>query len=543
MIASKSSGINVARSSKHLVTIAAFTLIMACSKEAKHGRNEVPAVPVVAQAKTGDTGTSDKSQEEQKSPPVLIPDEATRSHDLSDPSLAVYLTPPSQNTIDVPRAKGIRAELAGKGIVPLLNSDFRMHSDAKVALGKMLFSDRILSGNMTVSCASCHVAWRGTGDGTSLMNDVGVKGLFSRIDHPASEYFLPRNSPPLFNRGHRAFQALFLDGRVEVAAGFPSGFKTPAGAALPEGLESVMAAQALFPLLSREEMLGDIKDNGLAAQFTTAPAIWGALMNRVRKNAEYMQMLRSAYPGVSDNQFGIQHVANAIAAFEDQGFRADNSAFDKFMKGDDQAMTTTAALGAQLFYGRAQCSTCHAGSLQSDQKYHAIAVPQIGVGKGHGATKREDYGRNGVTSVNGDRYKFKTPSLRNVYISGPWGHDGAFTVLRDYVRHYVSPAKNMVAWDSSQVVLRANAWPTGFFDAQLNQAVRQRVVDANEFPGVQLSDQDIEWLVEFMGTLTDRTYLERDVVAKRVPSGMLDFLGVYGLRSDWFEQLRVLPWL
>lgn len=528
-------------SAKYPLTIATFILVAACSK-AEIVKKPI-VIPVGQQPKSGDVETSEAPAADQKSPPTIIPDAATRANDLVDPSVAVFLETPAPAAINTQTSQSIRTELAGKGIVPIPSSDYRTHLPAKVALGKMLFNDRILSGNMTVSCASCHVVWRGLGDGTSLMNDVGVKGLFSHIDHPTNENFLPRNSPAIFNHGHKSFDKLFVDGRVEAGAGFPSGFKTPAGAALPEGLDSVLAAQALFPLLSREEMLGDKKDNGLAATFTTETAIWNALMNRLRKNAEYMQMFRAAYPGVPDANFAIQHVGNAIGAFEDQGFRADDSAFDKFMKGNDQAMTRTAVLGAQIFYGRAQCSTCHAGPLQSDQKFHAIAVPQFGIGKGHGVSMREDLGRFGVTGIEADRFKFRTPSLRNVYISGPWGHDGAFTNLRDYVRHYVAPVQNLATWNSSQVVLRAKAWPAGFFEPQLNLAMRKAVTDANEFPGVQLSEQDIDWLVEFMGTLTDRSFLDRDVVANRVPSGMVDFLGIYGLRSDWFEQLRPIPWL
>lgn len=519
---------------------ATILLTMACSN---HDKVKPPVAIAPGAVDSEASSENGKPAADQMSPPTIYPDAVTRGNDLIDNSIASFLNPPAPAAISPQTSQTIRAELAGKGIVPLKNEDYRVHLAAKVSLGKMLFNDRILSGNMTVSCASCHVVWRGLSDGTSLMNDVGVKGLFSHIDHPTNENFLPRNSPSIFNHGHKSFDKFFHDGRVEAAAGFPSGVKTPAGAALPEGLDSALAAQSLFPLLSREEMLGDKKDNGLAARFSTEAQIWNALMTRLKKNAEYMQMFKAAYPGVADADFGIQHVGNAIAAFEEQEFRADNSAFDKFMKGNDQAMTRTAVLGAQLFYGRAQCSTCHAGSLQTDQQFHAISVPQFGIGKGQGVSKREDHGRFGVTGIESDRMKFRTPSLRNVYISGPWGHDGAFTVLKDYVRHYVAPVKNAATWNSSQVVLRANAWPAGFFEPHQNEVTRKAVTDANEFPGVELSEEDIDWLVEFMGTLTDRSYIDRDVVPSQVPSGMRDFLGVYGLRRDWFELLRPIPWL
>ncbi len=493
--------------------------------------------------KSSNIENNDKTEDDKTKLPSINPDAATLRNDLIDPSVAGFLAAPTTTTVNPSFSQTVRRELAAKGITPLVESDFRKHSAEKVQLGRMLFYDRILSGNMTVSCASCHVVWRGTSDGTSLMNDVGAKGLFARIDQPKVQNLLPRNTPPLFNRGHNSFTRLFWDGRVEPQAGMPSGFRTPANGDLPEGLDSVAAAQALFPLTSPEEMLGTVTDNGIAARFTAPKDIWNALMLRIKNNTQYMQMLRSAYPGLSDDQFGIQHIGNALAAFQDQNFRADASPFDRFLKGDDAMMTTTALQGAQIFYGRAQCSTCHAGTLQSDQQFHSIAVPQFGIGKGHGSSLREDYGRGGITNLAADRYKFRTPSLRNVFLSGPWGHDGAFTSLSEYVRHYGAPAQSMVAWNAGQIILRVNQWPQGFFTPHTDLALRQNILNANEFAGVQLSEQDIAWLVEFMGTLTDRSFLSRDAVPNAVPSGMSDFLGIYGLKPEWFNLLRSLSWL
>lgn len=475
--------------------------------------------------------------------PSFDPDPTVLKNDLVDQSLAQYLAGPTAANTSLSLSQTVRQELTSKGVTPLVSSDFRVHPPAKVTLGKMLFNDRILSGNMTVSCATCHVSWRGMGDGSSLMNDVGVKGLFAHIDRPTLQNILPRNTPALFNHGHKSFTKLFWDGRVELQAGMPSGIKTPATTDLPDGLDSVLAAQSLFPLTSREEMLGDVKDNGIAARYSGPKDVWNALMARIKRSAAYMQMLRAAYPGVSDDQFGIQHIANALAAFEDESFRADASPFDRFLKGDDNAMTTTALQGAQIFYGRAQCSSCHAGTLQSDQQFHAISVPQFGLGKGHGVNQREDYGRGGVTGLSADRYKFRTPSLRNVYITGPWGHDGAFANLAEYVRHYTAPTQSLSAWNPGQLILRTKQWPQGFFDPFADPARRQSIANANEFPGIQLSNQDIAWIVEFLGTLTDRTYQSRDINPTSVPSGMGDFLGVFGLRPEWFELLRPIPWL
>lgn len=528
----------------HLLT---HSLIVATLISTTYGCSDARFTPSGKDAPSNDapsaTDTQDTQTRSSQQLPALNPDDATLKNDLIDSSVAGFLAAPTSATINPTLSKSVRQELLSKGVTPLAESDFRKHSAEKVQLGKLLFYDRILSGNMTVSCASCHVVWRGTSDGTSLMNDIGLKGLFARIDQPRTENLLPRNTPPLFNRGHNSFTKLFWDGRVEPQAGMPSGFKTPAGADLPEGLESVAAAQAIFPLTSPEEMLGRATDNGLAARFSAPKDIWAALMLRIKNNPQYMQMLRAAYPGVADAQFGIQHVGNALAAFQDQSFRADASAFDRFLKGDDAIMTRTALQGAQIFYGRGQCSTCHTGALQSDQQFHAIDVPQFGIGKGHGTSLREDYGRGGITNQAADRYKFRTPSLRNVYLTGPWGHDGAFTSLTEYVRHYGSPAQSLAAWNPGQIILRVNQWPQGFFTPFSDQAIRQNILNANEFPGVQLSEQDIAWVVEFMGTLTDRTFLSRDVVPETVPSGMKDFIGIYGLKPEWFALLRPIPWL
>lgn len=525
-----------------IVTIITSTTFACSDSNFTPAKNDTHNAPSSKDGKTAQSPNANQSSSTSQGLPSLNPDSNTLKADLVDTSVAQFLLSPTNTNSTL--AQSVRAQLANQGVNPLQDGDFRSHSAAKVALGKMLFNDRILSGNMTVSCASCHVVWRGMGDGTSLMNDIGVKGIFSHIDQPANQNLLPRNTMPLFNRGHKSFTSMFWDGRVEPKSGMPSGFNTPATTDLPNGLDSVVAAQALFPLTSREEMLGDAKNNAIAAKYTNPKDVWNALMVRIKNNAQYMSMLHDAYPGVADDQLGIQHIANALAAYQDVSFRADASAFDQFLKGDDSAMTVTALQGAELFYGRAQCSTCHTGSLQSDQQFHAISVPQFGIGKGDGVNQREDYGRGRVTGKSTDRYKFRTPSLRNVYITGPWGHDGAFSNLTDYIRHYTAPVESMNSWDAGkQLILRTKQWPQGFFDPHMNPAVRQTITNANEFPGVQLSDQDIAWLVEFLGTLTDRTYQSRDVTTDTVPSGMNDFLGIFGLKQEWFELLRPLTWL
>jgi hypothetical protein len=93
-------------------------------------------------------------------------------------------------------------------------------------------------------------------------------------------------------------------------------------------------------------------------------------------------------------------------------------------------MSGDALKGMKLFYGRADCADCHSGTFQTDLEFHAIGIPQIGPGFGGvGFQGREDFGREGVTGDPEDRYKFRTPSLRNVALTAPYGHDGFYRTL------------------------------------------------------------------------------------------------------------------
>jgi cytochrome c peroxidase len=99
-----------------------------------------------------------------------------------------------------------------------------------------------------------------------------------------------------------------------------------------------------------------------------------------------------------------------------------------YVAGDNDALNRAQKRGVLLFFGKARCYECHSGSLLSDMKYHNIAAPQIGPGVGEVAPL--DLGRGGITNKPGDKFKFCTPPLRNVALTGPWMHSGAYTNLR-----------------------------------------------------------------------------------------------------------------
>jgi cytochrome c peroxidase len=220
------------------------------------------------------------------------------------------------------------------------------------------------------------------------------------------------------------------------------------------------------------------------------------------------------------------HVANAIARFEAGVWRFDDSPFDRYLRGRHTAMSVEARQGMQLFYGRAGCSSCHSGTFQTDHEFHAIGVPQIGPGKGDNLVGYEDglddFGRERVTGRSADRLRFRTPSLRNVAITGPWGHDGAFNSLEMMVRHHLDPVASLQDYDETQLRLPSRP-DLDAIDLLCHQdPVRRAALAASvEIRPVDLNDREVERLLAFLYALTDeRVFDLRNDVPARVPSGL-----------------------
>ena len=288
----------------------------------------------------------------------------------------------------------------------------------KVRLGQKLFFDKILSGNLNISCATCHHSFAGTADGLSLPVGEGGRGVGVTRDlgtgHDAVTERVPRNAPALFNLGAKEFTHLFHDGRVQPNAAMPNGIATPAGSDLPGGLDHALAAQAMFPVTSATEMAGQpgensIADAAAAGNLAGPDGVWAQLAERVRALDGYVEQFIAVFDDVdSAADIRMTHAANAIAAFEAANWRADNSPFDRFLRGERGAMSASARAGMRVFYSarKGNCASCHSGAFQTDQSFRAIAVPQIGPGKGDGAYRYEDYGRERVSGEPADRYRF-----------------------------------------------------------------------------------------------------------------------------------------
>ncbi|MEX1056136.1 MAG: cytochrome-c peroxidase, partial [Natronospirillum sp.] len=137
----------------------------------------------------------------------------------------------------------------------------------EVKLGRFLFYDPVLSGNQTVSCASCHHSKFATSDGLPLGIGDGGAGLGpDRILDPDNlpEERVPRNSPALFNLGAEQFVTMFHDGRLEKDESRKAGIRTPLADEMVMGFDGVLAAQAMFPVLSPDEMAGHYQENDVS---------------------------------------------------------------------------------------------------------------------------------------------------------------------------------------------------------------------------------------------------------------------------------------
>lgn len=415
--------------------------------------------------------------------------------------------------------------LAAAADLPKPDAVFPPQDSAEVALGQLLFYDPILSGSRTVSCATCHHPRFGTSDGLSLgVGDGGIGLGTARKPDPQNppEQRIPRNAQALFNLGATEFTHFFHDGRLEADETRPSGIRTPLGGDMEQGFASVLSAQSMFPVLSGDEMAGHYSENDVAQAvrqgLLTGPGgAWDILSRRVGDIPAYRDMFTGV---IGDRPVAFTDISNVIAAFISAEWRADDSAFDRHLRGE-APLTGAAAEGMELFYGKAGCSTCHSGQFQTDHGFHAIAMPQIGPGKAaRFETHHRDTGRMRVTGDPADAYAFRTPSLRNVVATAPYGHAGAYATLEGVVRHHLDPVAALRAYQITSAVLPD--FPGSPDSAVLNDPAEiDAIAAANTLAPVSLSDVEVAQLIAFLHILSDPAgQTGRMGVPATVPSGL-----------------------
>jgi len=412
---------------------------------------------------------------------------------------------------------------------PLTDEDFLNFDQAQVQLGQLLFYDKVLSGNQNISCATCHHPNLGSADGVSL--GVGEGGVGIGPDRTAGDgpdrilQRVPRNAPGLWNLGHRDVAFMFHDGRVEVSDSYSGGFKTPALTNLPEGLNSVLAAQALFPMTSDTEMAGQPGENEMASAANEAGhSVWPMVADRVRGVEGYVPMFVTAFDSVSSAEdISIVEIANAIAAFEATEFKNFDSPFDNYLAGDKTAMSDPQKRGMELFFGVVGCSDCHAGSMLSNQSFQALGLPLFGPGRDlPNDPILRDVGRLGQTDEMDDAYRFRVPFLRNVALTGPYGHNGAMPTLADMVRHHLNPAESNANWRTDMANLPPAPWlASGDFALRGNEAENKQILSRIDIDLPPVTDAQVNDIVAFLNALTGETAMQRPLGRPDVvPSGL-----------------------
>lgn len=416
---------------------------------------------------------------------------------------------------------------------PLTDADFVPVSGPAVELGRLLFFDPLLSGNRNISCATCHHPDFATADGVALAIGEGGIGL-GPARRPSTgdnrpEQRIGRNAPALFNLGAVEIRSLFHDGRLERDDAGKDGFRTPIGDDMVTGFTGILSAQAMFPVLSPDEMAGHYGENEISTavrkgEISGPGGAWDLIAARVAAVPEYADLFPEAYPhieGAAD--IGFTDIANAMAEFIAWEWRATDSPFDRYLAGDETALDDAAKRGMDLFYGPVGCSQCHSGPLQTDHGFHAIAVPQFGPGKTARFESRPvDIGRMRVTGRPEDAYRFRTPSLRNVAATDPYGHTGAFATLEGIVRHHLDARTSLTAFQPETVdlVTFPEATETDWW-VRDDAAEMERIAGSISLPPVPLAEDDIADLLAFLEALTDERSLGgRLGRPDSVPSGL-----------------------
>ena len=268
-------------------------------------------------------------------------------------------------------------------------------SDAKVELGRHLFYDTQLSGNETQSCASCHHQELAFTDGLAR-----AEGSTGQIH--------PRGSMSLANVGYAA------------------------------------------TLTWASSVLRNLEDQALVPMFGENPVELGLLdqdmlIERLRGNERYQTLFPAAYPDDAD-PFTLEHVVGALAAFQRTLISGD-SAYDRYLAGDHDALSDAALRGADIFFGEeAECFHCHGGFLFSSGVDHEGNVFDQATFQnnglynldGRGAYPPDNQGLYEQTEDPADIGAFKPPTLRNIALTAPYMHDGSLETLDDVLTMYAA---------------------------------------------------------------------------------------------------------
>lgn len=387
----------------------------------------------------------------------------------------------------------------------------------KAQLGMKLFYTRTLGGDKTTACVSCHHPLLGGGDNLSL--PIGVESQHPEIlgakrkIKSNKKVRVPRNAPTTFNIAFWK-KALFHDMRIERISTY--GIHTPDlpyPKVDPLSGDDLVQAQARFPITATAEMRGNFMSDSFNQTMRRA------LANRLKKN--WLKEFKKGFSSPDENVDELiteQNISEAISAYERSQVFID-SPWKRYIEGDKQAISKIAKKGALLFFtpqenGGAGCDACHSGDFFTNEQAYNTAMPQIGSGVADsGVSKTNDYGCNLVTNEENDKFKFRTPSLLNVEMTGPWGHDGAYTSLEAITTHMLNPIASAKNYQPKQ--LRQKNILLKDIKRNTLEAINAEV-DITPKPNLQKSD--VNYLVSFLMTLTDPCVKDEQCLSAWIPN-------------------------
>lgn len=328
----------------------------------------------------------------------------------------------------------------------------------KIRLGKLLFYDPILSGNKDVACVTCHHPNFGYAEPLDIsigVNGVGL-GLKRKFKNPDSVNFVKRNANTILNT---AYNGITIKGEYHAK-------NAPMFWDLREkGLE----AQALIPIQTLEEMRGTIIGED---------EILDVIIARLQSTPEYVELFEKAF--LSENTINKKNLAKAIAAFE-RSLITPNSRFDKYVQGDENALSLAEKDGFNLFK-KAKCNSCHSGPMFSDYKMHILSVDDN--------TKLE-FLDTGIDST----YAFRTPSLRNLRYTAPYMHNGSLQDLQAVLEFY-------------EDISNGNSKNVNVPVKNIDSLARQ----------IQIKVMDMSFIISFLNSLNSEDFDKE--IPESVPSGL-----------------------
>jgi len=366
--------------------------------------------------------------------------------------------PSQENNKNTTKSKTIQVPKVDALPLKVKSPKNNLFTKEKAKLGKLLFYDPVLSGNKDVACASCHHPSNGYAEFLELSIGPNSHGLSAKrkFIEPNDIPFVKRNAQTILNTAFNGMNdrnkydpelaSMFWDERVQ-------------------SLEN----QSLEPIKALEEMRG---------REYTEEEILQKVIDRLKGIPEYEILFKEAFK--EDNSITIDNLAKAIATFE-RTLVTNNSRFDKYMRGENDAISISEKDGFELFKS-VGCINCHNGPMFSDYKPHVLGVPR------NNKLPEPDRGIK-------DTFAFRTPSLRNLRFTAPYMHNGSFNELKRVLEFYE---------DISNGVVR-------------NELVSKEKYDpfAKE---LTIRVKDMSLIISFLNTLNDDNFDKE--VPEKVPSGL-----------------------